>query len=323
LLEEDLKRIICLHPELIEDGLTIEQEEYPVRTGSTTYRCDLKCKDKEGNTVFIELKLNAGKNVIYQIAKYKTFLNEEGRFMVAAFDFDDEAKQILENLGFEAKKIDIKKSEEVLQNERDNPKLYQRNSILTEKIKTLSKDFTQSLYSNEEKEIVKKFMNALKQIIIDNPELTMGFKVEGGLDIRRKDEYRLLLISDEFPSDRIVIYNRARKREEIHIMYVPDFSFETGSTPKKQAFKKYIIKQKDDIMHIFNLPLFTARQRNKNKFDNRLEITCQAWKGFSRVYTKNIKTWNQPDFIEMVSIDLFDFIENIVPIVKNFYNTYK
>jgi hypothetical protein len=43
--EKNLKRIVCLFPELIEEGLTIEEEEYPIRSSHTTYRCDLKGKE--------------------------------------------------------------------------------------------------------------------------------------------------------------------------------------------------------------------------------------------------------------------------------------
>ncbi|AZR74242.1 hypothetical protein BBF96_13040 [Anoxybacter fermentans] len=319
MLEEDLKRIVCLHPEIIEDGLKVEQEEYPIKADRTTYRCDLKCKDKNDKTVFIELKLNAGKNVVYQIAKYKTFLKESGRYMVVAFEFDDETEKVLKVLGFETRKINLMEVEKLLNKERNNPKLYQRKSNLIKNVNIKTMELTHSLYSNEEKEIVKFFMNTLKQIVEENMELTMGFEVED-LDIRKKDEYRLLLKSSEFPSDRLVVYNRARKREEIHLMFVPDFSFNTGSTDKKKHFEEFIIERKEIIEEIFDLPLFKARQ--KNKLDNRLEITCQAWKGFSRVYVRDLMNWNHPDFIEMVSRSLFDFIESIVPIVRDFYNTY-
>lgn len=46
MLEEDLQRIVCLHPDLIEPGLTIVEEEFPIRTGNTCYRCDLKGTDR-------------------------------------------------------------------------------------------------------------------------------------------------------------------------------------------------------------------------------------------------------------------------------------
>jgi RecB family endonuclease NucS len=78
--EEDLKRIVCLHPELVEEGLVVEQEEYPVRTSQTTYRCDLKGRDRKGGLVFIELKLEAGHSVVYQIS-IKPFSKKVGSLL--------------------------------------------------------------------------------------------------------------------------------------------------------------------------------------------------------------------------------------------------
>lgn len=53
LLEENLKRIVCLHPELIEEGFVVKEEEYPVKCDHICYRCDLMGEDKNGGTVFV------------------------------------------------------------------------------------------------------------------------------------------------------------------------------------------------------------------------------------------------------------------------------
>lgn len=315
-LEDDLKRIICLHPEIIEERLFIEQEEYPIETGYTTYRIDLKCRDNANKELFVELKLRAGKNVVYQILKYKVFTEEinNARFMVAALDFDHETKAVLEGSGFETKQIDVRLVNDLLVKEKDNPLLYQRKSDLTDNIFKHSGGFRESvLYSASERAIVQQFMNTLEEIIKDNK--IPGFKLQG-LDVRGKDQYRLLLESEKYPSDKIIIYNRERVRNQIHLLYVPDFSFSPGRTPKKKEFEKYILHQ-SNIEDRFDLPMYRAVQRKKPK--NRLEITCQAWKGFSKIITRDLDDWVKPDFIEMVSRDLFDFIDNVMPIVDNFY----
>lgn len=319
MLEEDLKRIICLRPELIEEGFKVDQEEYPVRTDVTTYRCDLKGKDKSGQTVFVELKLSADKHVVYQISKYKTFIPEKGRFIVAAFNFDSETKKVLEALGFETKELKMAYTEELLEKEKDNPELYNRKSSIVKSQRFKQIISKSSLYTQEEQETIKLFMNALGQIIEDNAEMTLGFRLQG-LDVRSQDKYRLLLRSDEFPSDRIVIYNRARKREEIHIMFVPDFSFNPGSTDKKRRFKTYVENRRKDIEQIFDL-LFV--DSGDNIMQEHLEITCQAWKGFSKVIVRGVERWNHPDFIEMVGRQIFEFIDSTVPIVREFYDSTK
>lgn len=53
MLEENLKRIVCLHPELIEEGFVVKEEEYPVKCDHICYRCDLMGEDKNGGTVFV------------------------------------------------------------------------------------------------------------------------------------------------------------------------------------------------------------------------------------------------------------------------------
>src|SRR5690554_4872016 len=126
--EEDLKRIICLHPELIEEGLKINSEEYPIYSSNSIYRCDILAEDKNNRPVFIELKLKATGRVVFQIAKYKSNIDKNGRFIVAAFDFGQDVIKVLKEFGFESCKIDYSKVYDLLKVEKNNPKLYQRKT---------------------------------------------------------------------------------------------------------------------------------------------------------------------------------------------------
>jgi len=318
LYEEDLKRIVCLHPELIEDGLTIEHEEYPVRTPNTTYRCDLKARDREGQLVFIELKLHAGQTVVFQIAKYRAFLKEQGRFVVAAFAFDTHVDTVLKDMGFECVHLNADKVEELLDKERSNPALYLRRTAVLPRLPGLRKTSYRHQYTDSERETVDSFMKNLRRFILDSGGLPQGVEVLGDVDVRRSDEYRILMSVPNSPSDRFVIYVRARKMNEIHLSFVPDFSFSTSGSPRKDAFKEFVTdSRKGDIESVFGLSF--RRPSRGNDFGDWLEITAQAWKGLSGVIARPLESWKNPDFVEIVGVAMLDFVETVMPFVNDFF----
>lgn len=323
--EEDLKRAVCLRPELIEPGLIIESEEYPISGEGATYRCDLKGTDSCGNTVFIELKLKASKRVLFQIAKYKAYSKIDGRYIVAALEFDPGVETVIRNTGFETKIINSTSLYSILDIEKSNPLLYERKTpfIYSSKGKTGSDIQHNYMYSSEEYEIVSTFMKSLKQFIIDNSKELLGFHICQYL-IRgnNKDKHTLEFISQEFPGDYLVIYTRARLAKEIHFMYVPDYS-RSGKmrTEKKKQFYNYIWNNKSYIENCFDQTLYTSRNAPKNC--EKLEISPQAWKGFSKVYIRDIEQWLNPDFIQIIGHQFIEFVEKIVPIVRDFYRKYE
>jgi|GEM_PF-1144647 len=312
--EEDLKRLVCLHPELIEPGFVVLEEESPISTGQTCYNCDLRGKDKADRNVYVELKLKAGRDVVYQIAKYKTFARDQARYIVAALDFHPEAKKVLETMDFETVEIDSKRAAELLEQARANPALYQRKSTLTQKALGLKVGTGGPLYSVDQTKIVTSFMRAMEVGLGANLKLLPGYNMEG-IDVKLSDKYRLFFFPESFPRDRLLIYNRARKAEEIHFIYVPDFSFRTGnSTERKLRFRKFLLSKSDELEESFNLPLFSSRCIRKMTEDH-LEVTSQAWKGFSRVYYRPLDCWQHPDFIEMMVREFIDFAEKLAPLL--------
>jgi len=319
--EEDLKRAVCLRPELIEPGLTIEKEEYPISGEGTTYRCDLKGTDSKGNTVFVELKLKASKRVLFQIAKYKAYSKIDGRYIVAALEFDSGVETVINNTGFETKRIDNKALNKILNTEKDNPLLYERKTpfIYSKKEKIDSDIKANRGYSPEESEIVSTFMESIKQFIIDNSKEMLGFHFyDYSIRGNSKDKHTLIFTSKEFPGDCLVIYTRARLAKEIHFMYVPDYSKTTQMrTKKKEQFYDYILNNKSYLEDLFDQTLYASTKAPKNC--EKLEISPQAWKGFSRVYIRDIDQWLNPDFIQIMGQKFIEFVEKTVPVVKDFY----
>jgi len=64
--EYQIEEILYVNPEMIEDGLTIIGRQHQTANGIV----DLLAKDKEGNLVIIEVKVNAEHDAVSQIAKY-------------------------------------------------------------------------------------------------------------------------------------------------------------------------------------------------------------------------------------------------------------
>jgi len=296
--------------------LVIQEEEFLIRSREgRPYRCDLRGTDKAGKTVLIELKLRAEKEVVYQIAKYRTYTEQGGRYMVVALNIATETDEILHNLGFETKVLDEGEVLSLLSRERHNPALYQR--IFDTKLSPdgqARRGMSKPSYTGDEYNIARAFLQDMEGSINQNVELVSPFSVQG-LDIRQ-DKFRLMLYSTEFPSDRLLIYTRARKRDEIHLMYVPDFSFSTKkSTHRKVDFAQYIRDKESVLTESLCAPLLSSPS---GYTDTRLEVTSQAWKGFSFVFIRDVSLWNLPDFTEILTHKFFDYCEVVIPFVRQF-----
>ena len=201
---------------------------------------------------------------------------------MAAFYFAPGVEQRLAESGFEAITIDYDTAGDLLEKEIDNPALYRRKSNVSGPLR-LKFEEGNYIYTDDQKEIVLSLMEELKKGIEGNPDSFPGFKLED-LDLRKNDQYRLLLIPEKYPQDRLLTYNRARKGNEIHFMYVPDFSFTTQkSTQRKIQFRRFINNQKERIEELFGLELFS---NTKKLAEVHLVITAQAWKGFSQIYNR-------------------------------------
>lgn len=321
MLEEDLQRIVCLHPDLIEPGLTIVEEEFPIRTGNTCYRCDLKGTDRNQETVFVELKTVANLHVVEQISRYRRYSGEKGRYLVAAFYFQPGMKEMLANAGFEAVEISHDRAARLLQREVDNPELYSRRSSIAGNLE-LKFERGHYLYSDDQKEMVSKFMEKMREGLEIATASIQGIEVKP-VDLRKQDQFRLLLSIDCYPHDYLVIYNRARKSNEIHFMYVPDFSFTPqDSTHRKKKWERYIAENKDYIESLFGLTLYPARRARDIKEDH-LQYTSQAWKGFSRVYYRTLERWHRPDFLEMMLREFMKFMEMVLPLAGHCFGGLK
>ena len=162
-------------------------------------------------------------------------------------------------------------------------------------------------------------MESIKQFIIDNSNEILGFHFyDYSVRGKSKDKHTLIFTSKEFPEDCLVIYTRARLAKEIHFMYVPDYSKTTQmGTKKKEQFYDYILNNKSYLEDLFDQTLYASTKAPKNS--EKLEISPQAWKGFSRVYIRDIDQWLNPDFIQIMGQKFIEFVEKTVPVVKDFY----
>ncbi|WP_191090708.1 endonuclease NucS domain-containing protein [Niallia endozanthoxylica] len=320
--EKDLKRIVCLFPDLIEEGLSIEHEEFPIRSGISTYRCDLKGKDKNGNTVFIELKLKADEAVLFQIGKYKTFVQGEGRFMVAAFDFKPDLPPVLSNHGYEYIVIDQKRAALLLEENQYNPDLFNRKLSA---VKEFKKGFssksvpTHSLYKENERQAISELMNELKEMLKNHLRQQFNITFET-FDIRKKDEHRLIFQSPTGAGDKFIIYTRPREMNIIELQFVPDFSLTTGyTTPRKEAFKEYVNKHKNEVLELFGFhELFSKSPKDVLHMGDHLLHTKQAWKALHYRIVSPIEEWNKPDFCEWTAMKFIEFIEILFPFIREF-----
>lgn len=317
--EKDLKRIVSLFPELIEEGLSVEEEEYPIRSNHSTYRCDLKGKDKNGNTVYIELKLEAGEAVVAQMSKYATFVKENGRFMVAAFQFKKDVIPVLNKLGYEHKVVDYDKANQLLKENETNPKLFERKMKALPSHPAYKKTPTQLVYQDNEREIISGLFHELESLLRDYVEREYHLQFIG-LDIRKKEEHRLLFQSPTSPGDWFVIYTRPREMNIIEIQYVPDFSFTTGHTTKrKEDFKAYIDAHEEEVAGLFGFDQLHSRTKKEVlEQGDHLDHRKQAWKGLSYRIVSPIDEWSKPDFPQFVAMKFISFVETILPVLEDF-----
>ena len=256
--------------------------------------------------------------MVYQIAKYMTYAQQSGRYIVAALDIQPETDAVLQKLGLETMVLNKSAILTLLSKEQNNPQLYQRvtTNALGQNTSRLKAQITTPLYSSDEQSLVKALMVDLERIIKENSELVRPFTIEG-LDIRKSDQYRLLLRSSEFPTDRLLIYNRARKKDEIHLLYVPDFSFSTGNaTQKKSDFVQYVVGRNEKLSALLEAPF---ERPSANIKYTHLEITKQAWKGLSLVLVRDVSLWGLADFTEVVANKFFDFCEVVIPFIQEFH----
>jgi RecB family endonuclease NucS len=108
--EHEIRDIISLHPEIIEDGLRITEKEKPVTNGYI----DLFGYDAHNRPVIIELKrVTAGREAVLQLYNYvkdiarKTGSNSRG--ILVAPRLTQNAIRMLRSLGLEWREISIQK----------------------------------------------------------------------------------------------------------------------------------------------------------------------------------------------------------------------
>lgn len=226
-------------------------------------------------------------------------------------------KSVLQELGFGCVEINTGRVLGLVDSERNNPRLYDRKTYGRNSRKVPY----QQIYSESERETVALFMDQLHAFLSDTPDLPGGAQVVGNVDIRSSDKFRILMSIPNRPKDRFVVYVRARKMNEIHLLFVPDFSFSTGGSSRKDAFRQFIDSRKTGVESAFGLPLY--RPGGRNGFGDWLEITAQAWKGLSKIIARPLDSWQNRDFVEMIGHAMLDFMETTMPLLHEFDSAQK
>jgi len=112
LTEEDMKRILIRHPNVIEEGLTIIKTEKELESG----KADIIARDRNFKIVIIELKKHKiHKTDVLQLYRYVSKLRETNkniRGMIVGTAVDNEAMVIADKLDLEIKTISLKKLSE-------------------------------------------------------------------------------------------------------------------------------------------------------------------------------------------------------------------
>jgi hypothetical protein len=107
------------------------------------------------------IKLEAEEAVVYQINKYATFVKENGRFMVAAFQFKKDVIPVLNKLGYEHKIINYDKANQLFIENENNPKLFERKMKTLTPHNTYKKNPTQPGFQGEERVVISNLFNEL------------------------------------------------------------------------------------------------------------------------------------------------------------------
>lgn len=312
MLEEDLRRAICLEPNLIEDGLRMEAEEFPISGPASTYRCDLRGVDRNGVPVYIELKLVASDSTPFQIMKYRSFARETGRFMVVATSFRQGVQKVLIDNGYEAITVDVDRITSVLDRNKGNPLLYARRNG----IRLPPTPSTRSVPSHtpEEREIVLNLMDALASTIpLNLPEgcgVNLIRKPDNGSAGRVKKLWLLFTSPTSDPSDRFTIYARPRVLDGLDLGFTPSYST-SGAIPdswtkRKSRFFELVRNDRGQVEQDFGLPLYEMKPQDE--FEDHLVITHQRWKGFYLRINKPLAEWANPDFAQVTAGKFLDFV---------------
>jgi len=108
LTEKDMQEIISKHPSLIEEGLKIIKIEKELEIG----KADIVGRDKDGNTVIIELKKHTiTVQDVLQLNRYVSVLkptNKRLRGIIVGTGINREALEIAGKLGLEYKILNLK-----------------------------------------------------------------------------------------------------------------------------------------------------------------------------------------------------------------------
>jgi len=112
LTEEDMKRVLIRHPDIIEEGLTIIKTEKELESG----KADIIARDKNFKIVIIELKKHKiHKSDVLQLYRYVSKLRETNkniRGIIVGTAVDNEAMIIADKLDLEIKTISLRKLSE-------------------------------------------------------------------------------------------------------------------------------------------------------------------------------------------------------------------
>ncbi len=114
LTEEDLYRVLIDHPDLIERGFRISEQQKGLGSG----KADLTGYDKDGRYTVVEVKkVPAGTDAVKQLFKYVAEMRETSpdvRAILVAPSIQASAKKLTSSLSIDYHPIDLKKCVEIL-----------------------------------------------------------------------------------------------------------------------------------------------------------------------------------------------------------------
>jgi hypothetical protein len=80
-------------------------------------------------------------------------------------------------------------------------------------------------------------------------------------------------------------------------------------------FHDFLLEKSGELEQLFGLEVFSNRRIRHNTEDH-LQVTAQAWKGFSKVCWRPLESWQNPGFIEEMVRGFLDFAEKVTPLVE-------